>query len=50
MAEEAMPVIGVGYRVPFPVGFLCIAENNARLLIPLTCITPDIENSQFHRH
>jgi hypothetical protein len=42
MAEEAMPVIDMGYRIPCPVGFLRIAENNVRLLVPLISVTPDI--------
>src|SRR5205823_7608423 len=40
---EAMPVIGLGERVPGPVGWLEVLEDNPRAAISLRRVAPDIE-------
>ena len=40
---KAVPVICFCYRVPRPVGCFKIFENDARILVFLRCIAPDIE-------
>ncbi len=39
---ETMPVVGLGHRVPVPVGGLEILEDDPGLAVPLRCIAPDI--------
>src|SRR5262249_18268642 len=43
MAEKPMPVISLSDRIPGPVGLLCVDKDNARFLISLVGLAPDIE-------
>src|SRR4051812_20796252 len=42
VGEETMPVKGAGLRVPGPVGFLGVGEDDARALVFLVGVAPDI--------
>src|SRR5262249_24753479 len=42
VAEEAVPIIGAGDRIPGPVGFLGVVEDDARAEIALIAVAPDI--------
>ena len=41
--EEAVPVIGLRFRIPGPVGFLGIGENDARIAVLLIGVAPNVE-------
>ena len=43
MREEAMPVVGLGHRIPGPVGFLRVGEDDARVFVLLVGVAPDVE-------
>ena len=43
MGKEAMPIVSIGYRVPCPIGFFGVGENDARVFIFLVGVTPDVE-------
>jgi len=40
---EAVPIVGLGHRIPRPVGRLRVQENNARLGVLLIRVAPDVE-------
>ena len=40
--EETMPVISLGYRIPGPVGFFRVGENDARFFIFLVGVAPHV--------
>ena len=42
VAEEAMPVVRLGLRVPGPVGTLGVAEDDPRPRVALRGVTPDV--------
>jgi len=42
MREKAMPVVGLGDRIPGPVRFLGVAEDDARPGILLIVVAPDV--------
>ena len=42
MAEEAMPVIGFGNRVPRPVGHFGIQKNDSGAAVAIVCVAPHI--------
>ncbi len=42
MREEAVPVVGLGHRVPGPVGHLGVAEDDPRALVLLVAVAPDV--------
>ena len=42
MTEKAMPVIGLGNRIPCPVGHLGIDKNNARRSVGSVGVAPDV--------
>src|SRR5262245_53774930 len=42
MRKEAVPVVGAGVRIPGPVGFFGVAEDDARVEIALIGIAPDV--------
>ena len=41
--EEAMPVVGLRFRIPCPVGFLGVGEDDARVAVFLVRVAPDVE-------
>src|SRR4030095_9004561 len=43
MRVEAMPVVGVGHRVPGPIGGLEILEYDPGFPVPVRGLTPDVE-------
>ena len=43
MREEAMPVVGLGDRIPGPVGFFGVGEDDARVFVFLVGVAPDVE-------
>ena len=43
VAEEAVPVVGLGHRVPRPVGRLGVGEDDARLLVAARVVAPHVE-------
>ena len=43
VTEEAMPVVGLGHRVPRPVGRLGVGEDDACLLVRAWVVAPDVE-------
>ncbi len=45
MSIEAMPIVGLGLRVPCPVRALAVDENDTRATILLIIVGPDIEIS-----
>ncbi len=44
---EAMPVVGLGDRIPGPVGTLGVDEDDARALVFLIGVRPDIEVARY---
>jgi trehalose synthase-fused probable maltokinase len=48
MEEETIPVIGLGFVIPGPVGFLAIGENNPRLGKLLIGNAPDVNLPETH--
>ena len=42
VGEEAVPVVGLGRLVPGPVGFFRVGEDDARVLVELVGLRPDI--------
>ena len=43
MRVEAVPVIGLGHRVPGPIGGLEVLEDDARLLVLVRRVAPDVK-------
>ena len=43
VGEEAMPVVGVGHRIPGPVRGLGVLEDDAGVLVELGVVGPDVE-------
>ena len=41
--EEAMPVVGLGDRVPGPVGFFGVGEDDSRVFVLLVGVAPDVK-------
>src|ERR1043165_2953053 len=47
MRIKTMPKIGFGHRIPCPVGSLEVLENNARFLVLLLVVTPNVVIALF---
>ena len=43
VGEEAMPVVGLGDRIPGPVGFFGVSEDDAGVFVLLVGVAPDVE-------
>jgi len=47
MAEKAVPEVGLADGIVGPVGFFCINKDDARFLVLVICIAPDVVIAVF---
>jgi len=47
MAEKAVPEVGLADGIVGPIGFLSVNEDDARYLVLVICIAPDVVIAVF---